>query len=264
MSTQIQIRRNTANTIIKAKGKEVLVVLTAYHSSIARIVDEVADIIIVGDSMGMVLFGMDSTIPVTLEMIILHASAVVKGSSKALIVVDMPFGSYQESPSQAFYNAARILKESGAQAVKLEGGTEMLETVSFLSNRGIPVMAHIGLMPQKINTLGSYRQRGKTDSEQNEILEAALAMEKAGAFSLLLEGMIPEVAATVTSSVTIPTIGIGASNACDGQVLVTEDLIGLTPTPPRFVKQYANIQDEIRRAVHSYASDVKNRNFPEY
>ncbi len=257
------MKRKTITDIISRKNAEPLVVLTAYSAPQARILDKFVDILLVGDSLGMVLYGMDSTLSVTMDMMIAHGAAVVRSSSQALVVVDLPFGSYQESPAQAFKNAARIMAETGCAAVKLEGGSEMAETVRFLTSRGVPVMGHIGLTPQSVHALGGYRTQGKDELAATALLEDAKALETAGAFAIVLEGVTQEVAKTITSAIKIPTIGIGASAACDGQVLVTEDMVGLGGGYiPRFVKQYANIAADIEKAVEQYASEVKNRSFP--
>ncbi len=247
----------------KGKGAEPLVALTAYSAPMARMLDPHVDILMVGDSMGMVLYGLPSTLSVTLEMMIAHGAAVVRGSEKACVVVDMPFGSYQESPAQAFANAARVLAETGAQAVKLETGTEMAETVRFLTERGIPVMAHIGLKPQSVNMSGGYRARGRNEDEAKRIFADAGAVTDAGAFALLVEGTMELVAQQITAAVPVPTIGIGASAACDGQVLVSEDLLGLFQDfTPRFVKRYADLGTEIEKAAETFAADVRARRFP--
>lgn len=249
---------------IKARKKgEPLVCLTAYTAPVAKITDNHADILLVGDSMGMVLYGMDSTLPVTLDMMILHGRAVVKASKNACIVVDMPFGSYQESHSQAFANAAKILSETGCQAVKLEGGQEMASTIRFLVDRGIPVMGHVGLMPQMINALGGYGCRGKTEESRNKVLDDAYAVQNAGAFSVVIEGVIEQLASDVTKSLAIPVIGIGGSADCDGQILVSEDMAGLfTDFKPKFVKRYGNLAGELDQAAAKYAKEVKARKFP--
>lgn len=240
-----------------------MVCLTAYTYPIAEILDEHVDILLVGDSLGMVLYGMESTLPVTIDMMIQHGKAVVNGSQNALVVVDMPFASYQKNKEVAFENCARVLSETGCSAVKVEGGTEMSETIEFLTKRGIPVMAHIGLLPQSVNSQGGYRTHGKTDSEYKSILEDAKSVEKAGAFSVVLEGVVADLAHEITDKIKIPTIGIGASPACDGQVLVTDDMIGLLESPPKFVKCYADIRSEIENAVQNFSSDVRNKKFPE-
>lgn len=245
-----------------AKGTRKLVVLAAYTAPIAQLVDAACDILLVGDSLGMVVYGMDSTLPVTLDMMIAHGAAVVRGSAHACVVVDMPFGSYQASPEQAFVNAARILKETGASAVKLEGGAELADTIAFLTARAIPVMAHIGLMPQHIHQLGGFKTQGQESARHAAILADAHAIAKAGAFAVVLEGMVEPLAAEITRQIAIPTIGIGASPLCDGQVLVVDDMLGLFEHGPRFVKRYANLRETITHAVDAYAEEVRNGSFP--
>lgn len=262
MSTQAPIRRTTAPQITARKGGEPIVSLTSYHAHTAAIVDQYADFILVGDSLGMVMHGMESTVPVSLDLMIMHGRAVVRGTKQALIVVDMPFGTYEESPQIAFRNAARIMKETNCGAVKLEGGARMAETIHFLMERGIPVMGHIGLTPQSTNTLGGFKTQGR-DEETWPIHHAdAKAVAEAGAFSIVLEGMVEPLAAQISKDITIPTIGIGASAQCDGQILVLEDMLGLNPNPPKFVKQYGNLLQGIEDAVAGYANDVKSRTFP--
>ncbi len=257
------MKRFTILDIISKKNKEPLVVLTAYTTPQTRLLDEHVDILLVGDSLGMVLYGMDSTLAVTTDMMIAHGSAVVRSSKQALVVVDLPFGSYQASPAQAFKTASRILAKTGCNAVKLEGGVEMAETVTFLTSRGIPVMGHIGLKPQSVNAMGGYRTQGKNEIEAASILADAKAIEQAGAFAIVVEGVVEEVARNLTSNLTIPTIGIGASPACDGQVLVTEDMLGLSGNYiPRFVKRYADIAGLTQEAVKQYANEVRSRKFP--
>lgn len=254
--TKMTVPRFTA-----AKGGEPLVCLTAYTAHVARIVDEVSDLILVGDSLGMVIHGMPNTLGVTMEHMIMHGQAVMRGADKALVVVDMPFGSFEESPEVAFRNAARIIKETGCTAVKLEGGKEMAPTISHLTKRGIPVMAHVGLMPQQMNTAGGFK--AVREEEQYDLVIAdAQAVEAAGAFSVVVEGVAEDLADKLTKSVSIPTIGIGASAACDGQILVFEDMIGLFPRVPTFVKRYGNMEEMIRDAVGHYAQEVRDRAFP--
>ncbi len=263
MSARSVIKRKTITDIKKMKGNEPVVCLTAYTAPVARIADECAELILVGDSLGMVLYGMESTVPVSIEMMVHHGRAVVRSSQKALVVIDMPFGSYQESRAAAFKNAARLMKDTGASAVKLEGGAEMAETVAYLTARGIPVMGHIGLQPQSVHAEGGYRVMGKSDKDYQRLVSDALALEKAGAFALVLECVIPELAADITGKLSIPTIGIGAGNACDGQILVFEDMTGMTgQTPAKFVKQYARLFDPMAMAAREYASEVKKRTFP--
>lgn len=256
-------KRITVSTIKKQKGAEPLVCLTAYSAPMARLADEYCDLLLVGDSLGMVLYGYDNTIPVTLEMMIMHGGAVVRGSRKSLIVVDMPFGSYQASPAQAFENSSRIMKEAQCQAVKLEGGAEMAETVSFLVQRGVPVLGHVGLKPQSLHAEGGYKIKGREKDDLDQVLSDALSVQDAGAFALILEGVTPDLAAIVTEKLSIPVIGIGASAVCDGQILVTEDMIGLTSgKKPRFVREYAHVAEAIEGAISQYAADVKAREFP--
>ena len=263
MSSHVRDSRLTIPAIRQRKGAGSLVALTAYSLPMARQVDAHADVIIVGDSVGMVLYGMPSTLAVTLDMMIAHGQAVMRGTSRACVVVDMPFGSYQASLEQAFINAARMLRETGAQGIKLEGGEEMAETVDYLVKRGIPVMAHVGLMPQQVNSLGGFKAQGRDDASAAKVRRDALAMQAAGAFSVVLEGIAEPLARSLSEELAIPTIGIGASPACDGQVLVTEDLLGLFGEyQPRFVKRYAELQGSIDQALGEYASDVRNGRFP--
>ncbi len=263
MSTQTApIRRTTAPQIAKMKGGRPIVSLTSYHAHTAAIVDEHADFILVGDSLGMVMHGMESTVGVPLDLMLMHGRAVVRGTKKALIVVDMPFGTYEESPNIAFRNAATIMKETGCGAVKLEGGKRMGDTIRFLTERGIPVMAHIGLTPQSWNTLGGFKTQGRQEDTWPLHEEDARAVTEAGAFAVVVEGMVEPLAARITAQIAIPTIGIGASPQCDGQILVLEDMLGLNPRPPKFVKVYGNLGDGIADAVRRYAEDVKSRSFP--
>jgi 3-methyl-2-oxobutanoate hydroxymethyltransferase len=256
------VRRTTAPDIRARKGREPIVALTSYHAHTARWLDPHVDLLLVGDSLGMVMHGFESTVPVTLEMMILQGHAVMRGSKKALIVVDLPFGTYEASPEQAFYTAARVLKETGCGAIKLEGGVKMAETVRFLTERGVPVMGHVGLTPQSINTLGSFRARGRDESEWGPILDDARSISDAGAFSIVLEAVAEPLGQKITKEIPVPTIGIGASAACDGQILVLEDLLGLSPRVPKFVKQYAEMGRLIEEAVSSYANEVRDRSFP--
>ena len=262
MSVQTPIRRTTVPQIAARKGGVPIVSLTSYHAHTAAIVDEVADFILVGDSLGMVMHGMDSTVGVPLDLMIMHGKAVVRGTSRALIVVDMPFGTYEESPSIAFRNAARIMKETGCGAVKLEGGRRMAETVHFLTERGIPVMAHIGLTPQSSHVMGGFKTQGRDEATWPLHESDAAAVAEAGAFAIVLEGMVEPLARKITDQVSIPTIGIGASAHCDGQILVLEDMLGLSPWTPKFVKVYGQLGDQIKQAVQSYAKDVRERVFP--
>lgn len=245
------------------KKNKPLVCLTAYSTSMASIIDPYVDIILVGDSVGMVIYGMENTLDVSLDIMINHAKAVVKGTSTACVVVDMPFGTYQQSPQLAFKNASDLLAKTGADAVKLEGGVEMADTIKFLVDRGIPVMGHCGLLPQHVKKYGGYKYQGKNKHSQKYITESALAIEQSGAFSIVLEAVPTQLADAITKKLTITTIGIGASNNCDGQVLVTEDMLGLNENfTPRFVKKYAHINQIIEQAVESYQQEVKDRVFP--
>jgi 3-methyl-2-oxobutanoate hydroxymethyltransferase len=244
------------------KGQAPLVVLTAYTTPMARLVDAHCDVALVGDSVGMVLHGLPSTLGVTMEMMILHGSAVVRGLKRAMAVIDMPFGSYEESPQQAYRNATRLMVETGAPAVKLEGGSHMAETIAFLTARGVPVMAHIGLTPQAVNTLGGYKVVGRAE-EAERVMQDALAVETAGAFSVVLEKVPVGLAARITQRLAIPTIGIGAGVQCDGQVLVVDDMLGMfTDFRPKFVKRYANLGEAAGEAIAAYAEDVRKRRFP--
>ncbi|WP_431823562.1 3-methyl-2-oxobutanoate hydroxymethyltransferase [Burkholderia sp. F1] len=264
MSAHTTTNRKTVTSIRTTKGAGRLVSLTAYSTPMARLVDAVADVIIVGDSVGMVLYGMPSTLGVTLDMMIAHGAAVVRGAQQACVVVDLPFATYQESPAQAFRSAARLLAETGAQAVKLEGGAEMADTIRFLTERGVPVMAHIGLMPQQVNATGGFKAQGLEPRAAERIFAAARAVEQAGAFSVVIEGTAEALARHITAALAIPTIGIGASPACDGQVLVTEDMVGGFDTyTPRFVKRYADVNAVMRDAIAQYAHDVRHNAFPE-
>jgi 3-methyl-2-oxobutanoate hydroxymethyltransferase len=255
--------RITVQDIRERKGGEPIVCLTAYTAPMAQYLDPHVDLLLVGDSLGMVLYGLDSTIGVSLETMIGHGAAVVRRSKRACVVVDLPFGSYQESREQAFRNSARVLAETGCAAVKLEGGVEIADTIAFLTSRGVPVMAHIGLMPQHVNLTGSYRAQGRDQVSAARIREDGRAISDAGAFSVVVECTAESLARELTKSLPIPTIGIGASPACDGQILVTEDMIGaFSDLKPRFVKRYAEVGHDISAAVQAYASEVKARRFP--
>ena len=263
MSVAAEIKRLTVPQFAARKGGAPLVCLTAYTATMARLLDPQVDMLLVGDSLGMVVYGFDSTLAVTLEMMIAHGSAVVRHTKQALIVVDMPFGSYQASPAIAFQAAARVMAETGCAAVKLEGGVEMAETVAFLSQRGIPVMGHVGLTPQAVNTLGGYRSRGRNDAEAVKIRADAKAIIDAGAFALVVEAVLEPLARALTEELPAPVIGIGGSPACDGQILVTDDLLGLYGKfTPRFVKRYAELGDAVTEAAAVYAVDVRARRFP--
>jgi len=239
-----------------------VVMLTAYTARMAQLLDPHCDMLLVGDSLGQVIYGLPSTVPVTLDMMAAHGAAVVRGSYHSIVVIDMPFGSYEASPEMAFASAARLLKETGAAAVKLEGGAAMAPTVRFLTERGIPVVGHVGLTPQAINILGSYAARGRSDSEADKIVSDARALDEAGAFAIVVEGVVEPIAIAVTEAVSAIVIGIGASARCDGQVLVTEDMLGLFERTARFVKRYENLAEVIENAVKSYAGEVTARSFP--
>ena len=262
MSAIVQSKRVSVPEIRAHKNAKPVVCLTCYHAHTAQLLDQYVDLMLVGDSLGMVMHGMDNTLGVTLDMMITHGKAVMRGSRHALVVVDMPFGSYEESPQIAFRNAARIIQETGCTAVKMEGGAMLAETVKYLTERGIPVMSHIGLTPQRIQTLGGFKTQGRTEAEWPAIIADAKAVAEAGAFAVVLEGMAEPLAARITQEIAIPTIGIGASAQCDGQILVMEDMLGLNPSPPKFVRQYAQLGPEIEAAVKAYAADVRERRFP--
>lgn len=262
MSKQTQITRKTVKDIAKAKGGTPLVMLTAYDAPMAELMDPHVDIILVGDSLGMVVHGLPSTVGVTMEMMILHGQAVMRGSSQAFVVVDMPFGSYETSEDQAFLNAARIMKETGCQAIKIESGAYAARQIAHLVERGIPVMGHIGLRPQAINVDGGFRAKGRTETEREIVINEARAADRAGAFAIVIEGVAEDLAAEITAEVSCPTIGIGASAACDGQVLVAQDMLGLFDWAPKFVRRYADLRPDIEAAVKAYADDVRSRDFP--
>ena len=262
MSVQSDIRRLTAPDIRARKNGEPIVMLTSYHAHTASIADKHCDVILVGDSLGMVMHGLETTVPVTLDMMILQGHAVMRGSRRALVVVDMPFGSYEASKEQAFMSAARVLKETGCGAIKLEGGKRMAETIRFLVERGVPVMAHVGLTPQSINTIGSFRAQGRDEADWGPIEQDTIAVSQAGAFSVVIEAVAEPLARKLTEAVPIPTIGIGASAACDGQVLVMEDMLGLSPRVPKFVKRYGELGPGIDKAIADYAAEVRSRAFP--
>jgi 3-methyl-2-oxobutanoate hydroxymethyltransferase len=262
MSARDEIKRLTAPDIRARKGGEPIVCLTSYHAHTARLLDRHCDLILVGDSLGMVMHGLETTVPVTLDMMILQGLAVMRGSKRGLVVVDMPFGSYEASKEQAFMSAARVMKETGCGAIKLEGGRRMAETIAFLVERGVPVMGHIGLTPQSINAIGSFRAQGRSEDDWGPIEEDARAVTQAGAFSVVIEAVAEPLARRITAAVEIPTIGIGGSVACDGQILVLEDMLGLSPRVPKFVKRYAELGPSIEAAVAAYAADVRARTFP--
>jgi 3-methyl-2-oxobutanoate hydroxymethyltransferase len=262
MSVQQDIKRITAPDIRARKGGEPIVCLTSYHAHTARLVDRYCDVILVGDSLGMVMHGLETTVPVTLEMMILQGHAVMRGSRRALVVVDMPFGSYEQSKEQAFASCARVLKETGCGAIKLEGGRRMAETIAFLVERGVPVMGHVGLTPQSINTIGAFRAQGRDQADWAPIEADAKAVADAGAFAMVIEAVAEPLGRRISEVVAIPTIGIGASVACDGQILVLEDMLGLSPRVPKFVKRYGDLGPGIEAAIAAYAKDVRGRAFP--
>lgn len=263
MSTPPRQKRFTPADITALKGNRAIVSLTAYTTPIARLLDGHCDLLLVGDSLGMVLYGLETTVGVTMEMMIAHGQAVMRGANRACVIVDLPFGSYQESKEQAFRNAARIMKETGCDGVKLEGGAEMAETVAFLVARGVPVFGHIGLMPQQVNTSGGYRSKGHSDKEQDKIRADAKAIDEAGAFAMVIEGTVEPLAREITGTLSAATIGIGASPACDGQILVSDDMLGLfNDFKPRFVKHFADLAQVISTAAENYATEVQARSFP--
>ncbi|MEE8611563.1 MAG: 3-methyl-2-oxobutanoate hydroxymethyltransferase [Sphingomonas aquatilis] len=255
-------KRLTVPAIRQRKGAEPLVMLTAYTVRTAQLLDAHCDMLLVGDSLGQVIYGLPSTVPVTLEMMAAHGAAVVRGSAHAVVVIDMPFGSYEASPEKAFESAAWLLKQTGAAAVKLEGGAAMAATVRFLSERGIPVMGHVGLTPQAVNVLGGYGARGRTEAEAEKIVGDAVAVAEAGAFAVVIEGVMEPIAIRITQKIACPTIGIGASAQCDGQVLVAEDMLGLFERTARFVKRYDDMAGRISAAAEAYAGEVRARSFP--
>lgn len=260
--TPAPMRRLTVPAIRGRKGGDPIVMLTAYTARMAQLLDPHCDLLLVGDSLGQVIYGLPTTIPVSLEMMCAHGAAVVRGSWHAVVAIDMPFGSYEASPAQAFESAARILKETGAAAVKLEGGEAMAETIAFLTRRGIPVIGHVGLTPQAVNVLGGYSARGRDEAEAAKIVADAKAVADAGSFAIVVEGVVEEIAIAVTRAVHCPVIGIGASAQCDGQVLVTEDMLGLFERTPRFVKRFDDLAARISAAAAVYAAEVRDRAFP--
>jgi 3-methyl-2-oxobutanoate hydroxymethyltransferase len=263
MSQHTILKRTTAPDIRARKGGTPIVSLTSYHAHTAAIADKYVDFLLVGDSLGMVMHGFETTLPVPLDLMIMHGRAVIRGTKKSLVVVDMPFGSYEESPAHAFRNAARVIKETECGAIKLEGGKRMGETITFLTERGIPVMAHVGLTPQSINTLGGFKAQGRRKEQWAAIEEDARIVSDAGAFAVVLEAVAEPLAARITRQVAIPTIGIGASAACDGQILVMEDMLGLTPQVAKFVKEFGKVGAAIENAIAMYANDVRERRFPD-
>jgi len=256
------MKRLTIPALCKAKGGTPLVMLTAYTVRTAQLLDPHCDLLLVGDSLGQVVYGLPSTVPVTLEMMAAHGAAVVRGSYHSVVIIDMPFGSYEASPEKAFESAAWLVKQTGAAGVKMEGGEAMAPTVRFLVERGIPVMGHVGLTPQAVNVLGGYGARGRTPEEAAKIVADAVAIADAGAFSIVIEGVVEPIAIEITRTVACPTIGIGASAECDGQVLVAEDMLGLFERTARFVKKFDDMAGRISAAVETYAADVRSRSFP--
>jgi len=262
MSRHTEIRRITAPEITARKGGQPIVCLTAYTAPMAQLLDPHCDLLLVGDSVGMVLHGLPNTVGVTLDMMIMHGQAVMRGAERALVVVDMPFGSYEGSPEEAFANATRVLKETGAQAVKVEAGPQIASTIAYLVDRGIPVMGHVGLRPQAVNVDGKFRAKGRTLDEREKVLAEAKAADEAGAFAIVIEGVDETLAPEITAAVSAPTIGIGASAQCDGQILVTDDMLGLFDWTPKFVRRYGDLKGVIDKAVAEYAADVRDRRFP--
>jgi 3-methyl-2-oxobutanoate hydroxymethyltransferase len=260
--TQESVKRITVPDIAGRKGGEPIVCLTAYDAPMAALLDPHCDVLLVGDSLGMAVHGLPNTVGVTLEMMILHGQAVMRGAKRAMVVVDMPFGSYEGGKEVAYANCVRVMKETGAQAVKLETSIEMAEIVAFLVKRGIPVMGHVGLRPQAILAEGGFKAKGRTESERDRVLAEAKAVAEAGAFCIVIEGVAESLAREITETIDAPTIGIGASAACDGQVLVVNDMLGLFDWTPKFVRKYADLCTEIDRAAAAFASDVKTRRFP--
>ena len=256
------LRRLTVPAIAKRKGGTPIVMLTAYTARMAQLLDPHCDLLLVGDSLGQVIYGLDTTVKVSLDMMIAHGAAVVRGSYRSVVVIDLPFGSYEESPQAAFRTAARVMQETGAAAVKLEGGAVMASTVKFLSERGIPVMAHVGLTPQAVNALGGYGARGRSEAEAAKILDDARAVAEAGCFALVVEGVVETLGRDITAAVACPTIGIGASPACDGQVLVVDDMLGMFERVPRFVERFDDLAARISDAAARYAGAVRERRFP--
>lgn len=263
MSANIRIKALTPPDIMQMKNGDPVVCLTAYTTPIAKMVDAHTDLVLVGDSVGMVMHGMPNTLGVTMDMMVMHGKAVRRGISRSLLVIDMPFGSYEKSPEQAFENASLLMQETECGGVKLEGGEPMADTIRFLTQRGIPVMAHIGLTPQAVNVFGGYKTQGKGDDAAKRIMADAIAVEKAGAFSVVVEKVPDPLARKITKKIKIPTVGIGASVACDGQILVIDDMMGMfTDFKPKFVKRYASLGEQVEACVSEYASDVRKRNFP--
>lgn len=263
MSKVANIKRVTTQDIVHAKGTKKLVCLTAYTAPMAEMLDDHCDLLLVGDSVGMVVHGMKDTTTVTLDMMVLHGQAVMRGSAKAMVVVDLPFGSYEQSPERAYQSSLRLIQEVGCQAVKLEFNKHAEETIAFLVDRGIPVVGHVGLLPQFVNVSGGFKVAGKTSEDRRKIIENAKAVERAGAFAVVVEGVVNDLAKEITDAVDIPTIGIGASADCDGQILVTEDMLGQFEWSPKFVRRYGNVRQSISEAIKTYASDVRDGSFPD-
>ncbi len=264
MSAQRQetVRRLSAPDIAARKGGEPLVCLTAYTAPMADLLDPHCDVLLVGDSVGMVVHGLPNTVGVTLDMMILHGQAVMRGSRRAMVVVDLPFGSYEAGPETAYANAARVMKETGAQGVKVESGPTVPDTIRYLVQRGVPVMGHVGLRPQAVLSEGGFKAKGRTEAEWTRVMDEARAAQAAGAFSIVVEGVAEPLARAITQAVSVPTIGIGASAGCDGQILVTDDMLGLFDWTPKFVRRYGDLRGEVSRAVAAYAEDVRARRFP--
>ncbi|MBX3482291.1 3-methyl-2-oxobutanoate hydroxymethyltransferase [Phenylobacterium sp.] len=259
---QETVRRLAAPDIAARKGGVPIVCLTAYTAPMAEILDQHCDLMLVGDSVGMVVHGLPNTVGVTLEMMILHGQAVMRGSRRAMVVVDMPFGSYEGSPQDAFANASRIMKETGASAVKVESGETIVANIEYLVKRGVPVMGHVGLRPQAVLVDGGFKAKGKLDHERRRILDEARATAEAGAFAIVVEGVAEGLAREITEAVAVPTVGIGASVGCDGQILVTDDMLGLFDWTPKFVRRYGDLRTQIGKSVAAYADDVRQRKFP--
>jgi len=262
VSKQATSRRVTAPSLRTRKGTEKIVCLTAYTAPMAELMDPHCDVLLVGDSLGMVVHGLPTTVGVTLDMMILHGRAVVRGTTRALVAIDLPFGSYERSAAQAFDAAARVMMETGAQAVKVEAAEGVADSIAFLTGRGIPVIGHVGLRPQAVHLDGGFKARGRSAEERARVLAEARATDAAGAIAMVVEGVTPELAAEITAAVSCPTIGIGASSACDGQILVTEDMLGLFERTPRFVRRYADLRSVVTDAVAGYAADVRAGTFP--
>lgn len=262
MSKHLQSQRITAPALYARKGGEKIVGLTAYTAPMAELLDPHADLLLVGDSVGMVMHGLPSTVGVTLDMMIMHGQAVMRCASRALVAVDLPFGSYEESPQVAYAAAARIMRETGCQAVKVEASAGIADTIAFLVGRGIPVIGHVGLRPQAVNIDGGFKAKGRSADERERIMAEARAVDQAGAFAIVVEGVTADLALAITQAVSAPTIGIGASPRCDGQILVTDDMLGLFDWTPKFVRRYANLRQSITEAVAAYANDVRGGTFP--